>query len=404
MKKVIAVLLALNTIFLSGCWDERELNELGLVMAVGIDKKKGGEYYTVTVQIAKPSSAAGQGGKSGGGEDAVWVGSAQGNTIFEAVRNIAKFSSRRIMWAHNNVIIIGQSLAEQDVTPVVDFFTRNHELRMKTWVGVAHGDARPYIEAKTGIENIPAFSIGELFRYNEFPSEGIATDMVEFFRDFKAEATQPLASAINMGKEKEAQSNQGKQIELEGAAVFKGPKLIGFLTPEETRGIAWLRKNINSSLIVVGGIGKEKINASVELRGIKIKQRAEVKGDTPTILIDFQAKGDINELDAPTTMNAQELKNAVQEEAAKQVIKEIKLGVDKVQKDYKSDVTRFAMMTHIADKNAWYSEIKNNWEDIYPQVPVKINASIDIESAATYEIPIKLEHKAGELINETENR
>lgn len=399
MKKIIAIILALNTIFLTGCWDSRELNELGLVMAVGVDKKKGSNEFTVTVQVAKPSSASGQGGKSGGGNQPVWVGTARGNTIFEAIRNIAKFSSRRIMWAHNNVIIIGESLAEEDITPVIDFFTRNHELRMKTWVAISHGDARPYIEAKTGIENIPAFSIAELFRYYELPAESIASDMVRVFRDFKAEATQSLISALNMPEGEEAQSNQGRQIELEGAAVFKGNKLIGWLSPEETRGVVWVRGELKNAIVDVGDVGEEKLKVSIELKDIKVKSKAHVvPGEIPSITIDINAKADITELDHVTKMTTDELKAVVQEEATKQITRQIKLGVDKVQKEFKSDVVRFAMMTHIANKEEWYNRIKPKWEEIYPMVPVSISAQIDIESGALYQIPIKLEHKAGEEI------
>ena len=37
MKKCMFVLLILS-LFLTGCWDRRELNELGITMALGIDK------------------------------------------------------------------------------------------------------------------------------------------------------------------------------------------------------------------------------------------------------------------------------------------------------------------------------------------------------------------------------
>ena len=84
----------------------RELDDLGLVMVVGIDKIKETNNFRITAQIAKPSGA-GQAKGDSGGDEPVWTGSAEGNSIFEAIRNLAKFSSRRIMWAHNNVVIIG---------------------------------------------------------------------------------------------------------------------------------------------------------------------------------------------------------------------------------------------------------------------------------------------------------
>lgn len=394
MKKILPLILVFIMVFLSGCWDTRELNEIGLVMAVGIDRKKGERYFTVTVQIAKPSSAAGQGGKSGGGEDAVWVGSARGKTIFEAVRNIAKSSSRRVMWAHNNIIIIGESLAEQDVSPVVDFFTQNHELRMKTWVAVAHGDAKAYIAAKTGIENIPGISLAELFRYHELPAESVATDMVRFFRDYKSETTQPLVSALTMQDEEEvAPGSNGRQIQLEGAAVFRGTKMIGWTSPEETRGLAWLRNEMGNSIIVVSGFENEEQKVSVELKDTKIKMKAKVEGEIPSIIIDIRAKGDISEIDLPSDKNMEKLKAEVEAKAAYEIKREIKLGLDKVQKEYKSDVLNFGRIVHIANKHEWYKRLDMKWEEIYPQVPYTVNVTLDIDSAATYQEPLEYDNR-----------
>lgn len=393
MKRFIAVILVLNTIFLSGCWDSRELNELGLVMAVGVDKEKGGDLYTVTAQVAKPSSASGQGGKSGGGgEQPVWVGSAQGKTIFEAVRNMAKFSSRRIMWAHNNIIIIGESLAEEDITPVVDFFTMNPELRMKTWVAVAHGDAKPYVTAKTGVENIPGISMAELFRYHELPAESTATDMVRLFRDFKSESTQPLVSALNKQNEEEVAGAE-KQVELEGAAVFKGTKLIGWTSPEETRGLAWIRNEMGNAIIVVQDVGEKKQNISVELSGTKVKTKAQLTGEMPSIDVEIKTKGDISEIDEPSDMTIDKLKELVKKETEREIKKEIKLGLDKVQKELKSDVLGFGRAVHIANKDEWYKRIENEWEYLYPQVAVNISVSVELNSATLYQEPIKIEKK-----------
>ena len=45
-------LLCILTILLSGCWSKRELNELAIVVALGIDKID--EDYEITVQIVDP--------------------------------------------------------------------------------------------------------------------------------------------------------------------------------------------------------------------------------------------------------------------------------------------------------------------------------------------------------------
>lgn len=403
MKKFIAVLLALNTIFLSGCWDMRELNELGLVMAVGVDKSKDTGNFIITAQIAKPQSAASQGGKGGtGGELPVWIGTGEGKTIFEAIRNLAKTASRRVMWAHNNIIVIGKSMAEEDITPVVDFFTHNPELRMKTWVAVSHEDAGPIVSAQTGIENIPGISLAELFRYHELPSESITSDMLHVFSEFKSESRQPLLSMMRIKKGKKG--GKGDEVELSGAAVFKGSKMVGETSPEETRGLAFIRKETENAVIVVGGFEGEKQKVSVELKNTRVKIKSEIKGEIPNITVSITTDGSIAEEDQFSNLSIEELKAKVGAYAGKEIEREIKMGIDKVQKDYKSDVLGFGRIIHIQHRQEWNNGIKDKWDDIYPQVPITINAAVNVTSSVLFQQSMKEEKVSGGTSSESKNK
>lgn len=395
MKKLIAVFLVLNNIFLTGCWDMREINDLGLVMAVGVDRDKKTKNFVVTAQIARPSAIAG-GKTGGGGELPVWIGSAEGKTIFEAVRNLAKFSSRRVMWAHNNIVIIGQSLAEEDITPVMDFFVHNAELRMKTWIAVAHGDAKTYVAAQTGMESIPAISLAELFRYHELPAESVASDMLHVFSDFKSESRQPLLSALREKKKLASEGGGGSsggqgQIELAGAAVFKDRKMVGVLTPEDTRGVAWVRKDTKKAVIAVTGYENEEDKVSVEIKNSKLNIGSSIKGQIPAIDINLKVEGVISEQDTLDNTHIDDFKAKVEKLTSEEITREIRLGVDKVQKDYKSDILGFGRVVHIEHKKEWYGGLKEKWNDIFPQVPVNINVETKIKSSVLFEEPIKLE-------------
>ncbi len=143
MKKIRTVFLLLIILIspglLNGCYDLREINELGFVTAVGIDKADSPNRFIVTVQIANPSSGSDDKGSM---KNEVWIGTAEGKSIFDAVRKLTGISSKRIMWAHNNVVIIGESLAREGIIPVIDYFTHNLELRMKVGLVVSEGDAK----------------------------------------------------------------------------------------------------------------------------------------------------------------------------------------------------------------------------------------------------------------------
>ncbi|MGE5404426.1 MAG: hypothetical protein ACM3PP_05760, partial [Candidatus Saccharibacteria bacterium] len=87
-------------------------------------------------------------------------------------------SSRRIMWAHNNVVIIGESLARQGIIPVVDYFTHQPELRMKAEVVISRGDARDYITAKLGMDTPSGISFFLMERYRPLSAVSINSRML----------------------------------------------------------------------------------------------------------------------------------------------------------------------------------------------------------------------------------
>ena len=79
MRRISLIFMLLNLIILiNGCWDIREINELGLVTAVGIDKAEGQNKYSITVQIANPSNENASEGNNAA-KKTVWIGTAEGN-------------------------------------------------------------------------------------------------------------------------------------------------------------------------------------------------------------------------------------------------------------------------------------------------------------------------------------
>ncbi|PAK38788.1 spore gernimation protein KC, partial [Priestia megaterium] len=63
-KWSVLLLMILVTVLLSSCWSRKELTDLAIVSAMGVDKTEDGRY-TVTLQIINPGNVAG--GMQGGG-------------------------------------------------------------------------------------------------------------------------------------------------------------------------------------------------------------------------------------------------------------------------------------------------------------------------------------------------
>jgi len=312
MKKVTAVILiVINTLLLTGCWGMREINELGLVMAVGIDKDAGSNDYIVTVQIAKPTV------EGTSKVNKVWIGTARGKTIFDAVRALAQISSRRIMWAHNNLIIIGEAVARDGILPVIDFFSHNPEVRMQTFVVVAKGDAKQYLASASGLDEISGLGFREMYRYELLTAKSVQSNMLRITRKYFTEDRQPVIAGIDFEQEvikagAESAKHEIKTIVLGGAAVFKGAKMIGWLSPDETRGLAWIRNETATTLVTVPAPGDENRSVSVETTKVKAKIETEVNDGVPAITIKLSGDARIVEEDSATDLSIDEFKAVIE--------------------------------------------------------------------------------------------
>ncbi|MEK4342507.1 Ger(x)C family spore germination protein [Brevibacillus sp. FSL L8-0710] len=116
MRKPItmACLFLLLLVVLTGCWNRRELNELAIAVAMGVDKKD--NDYLVSIQIVNPGAVAAQ--RAGTDTAPVITYSTQGTSIFEALRRTTTKSPRKIYLSHMQVIVLGKEVAEEGINAI----------------------------------------------------------------------------------------------------------------------------------------------------------------------------------------------------------------------------------------------------------------------------------------------
>lgn len=390
MKKLVIFSLILCLLPLTGCWDMREINEIGLVMAVGVDYRcSDTNKYIVTVQMANPSGGSKDEGK-GSADNKVWVSSGEGETIFEAIRDLTKVASKRIMWAHNNLIIVGEELAKKDITSVVDFFTHNQELRMKTGVAVSHGEAKKYLNAKIGSGNIAGLEISKLFRYQKLTGKSVFSEMLGVYSDFTNEDAHSLITGIKFRRTDlipEGPEQTQDLVELSGAAIFNHSKMVGWLSEEETRGLNWVSRGIDDTVVSVQVEEDKNSTVAIEVSNIKSKINSYVTDEIPNFTISVSGKARIVEEDKSLSLTLDELKNKVEKLANNKIKDEITLGINKSQKEYKSDVLDLKKVLHIQHKKEWNKKYKSVWNELFPNVPIKVTVDIDITSSSLNQIP-----------------
>lgn len=390
--KGIVFLLITLSLLLTGCAGKRELNELAIVMAVGIDKGEEGNVR-VTAQIPRPSDARGQtGAPSGQTGDAIWSVSAEGKTLFEAIRNLGRFSPRRIFWAHNFIIVINEEFAKTGIQDVIDFFTRNPELRMNTWVAVTPDKAVEVVTTITGLEVIPGEAVDKLLRYSAITSQAPRTTMRNLYSSYLSEGSDPVLTRVRLVEKGVSNKDPGKmnvkQVELAGAGVFKKDKLIGILEGDEVRGLIPFIERLESVILSVSCPNDKSENVSLELRHQNFKIIPGYEDGKPTFHVKLVTYSSIAEADCPISLKDKKQVDEMEKELEELLYNDIKKIVDKVKKDYHADILRLGEEFNNKYPSEW-KQLKADWKERLQDAKIDIVVDAKIKNSVLLYNPTK---------------
>lgn len=384
MKKTSIFLFILFALFISGCEGKRELNELAIVVAMGIDKVENG--YEVTLQVVNPSSVSSKQGNSG--QSSVVTYHATGKSVFEAIREMTTVTPRKPYFSHIQILVLGKELAKNGISESLDFFSRDHELRSDFYVIVSdETSAREILSIFTPLEKIPA---SKLYNSLEVSDKVWAPTTHIHIHDLIKEISEKGKNAVLTNVRIVGEADLGKErvniekieppanLKYSGLALFKQDKLVGTLTENESKGYNYIKNNVKNTLGIIacpkGG------NLSVEITNAKTKMKGKVKNGVPSINVKINIKQNVGEVNCSIDLSKKKTNDYINKKTEARIKKIVEEALDAIQKDYQADVLGFGEAIYRADYKEW-KKIKNEWDEIFPYV--KVNVSVDVETTGS---------------------
>lgn len=365
-KKSLWLLLLFIMVFTSGCWDRRELENLAVVLGMGLNHTPGGEGYEVSFQIVRAAQIKSPGGSSGGGEKMrpFWILRSSGPTVFEAIRNATFQSSRRLFLSHSQVLVINEAVAREGLTPALDFFIRDHEPRLSLWLLLTAEDPVQIFDASAGLEMVSSQAISDLLQQYHLTSKIRPVRLAEYVRLIMAKTTAntlPVIRTIeNAGK---------KEFYFEGTGVIKGDKLVGFLDPIETRGLLWVLGEVQGGVITFDVPGK-KGKATLEIFTSSSTVTVQVKADKIHVKIEVQVRSGLGNQTTYTDLSTPDQFKKLETRQAEVIKGEIEAALAKA-REYGADIFGFGQQLYGHDNRAW-QRLAADWERHFREATVEI--------------------------------
>jgi len=378
---IVGLLLIVCLLFLPGCWGKREVENLAPLIAIGFDIGQKPNTYLITGQYALPQKGA------TGTEVENWTMSFEASTLREAYEMTYKVLDRTPFNGSAKLLVIGEDLAKAGFKDMLDFTQRYSEFRRTIYLVLTKGKAQDLLNVKLRNGELPALSVkADIEQGNElssFPVVRLGHYLTVLGRKSTAPII-PLVKSVKSGEggiEYQAEGKDAGEIKLEGAGVFRGDRLVGFLTDEETKGYMWLENDVVHRFIDTVGIGESKINFSAHVLSSKTKYK--VADNNGKIELQYQIKTSVaveevlgqdkqlSETEWSDLMKETEktFAKAIQKECELSIKKERELGLDFL-----------GIGRHIEQKNPTYwKTVKDQWEQKIADFPVSLDVQVRID-------------------------
>lgn len=385
MKRWVLLVSLFILLLLPGCWDHRELNELGVVSALGLDLNERGKMQ-ITVQVINPQAYITKGQE---GKTQTRILTSEGETFFDAVRDLMTKSGDRLFYPHNQVIVIGEDLARAGVRPILDFLERDPEIRLFTWVLLTKGKAEEVVRAPSDESLISAMHVMLLVDDYDSASKGIPRNILEFATMVYSEGIEPVLGKIEFYEEKGNPTYQ-----LIGGGAFKGDKLIDWLDAGEARGYLWVHNDVKGGIITAytkegaenpaQADGSSGLGERISFEIIRTKSRVKpvLEGEKLSFVIDLDVTCNLGErTDNKETITKEDFKE-LEKILSQAVIGEVQGIVDKAQKELRSDILGFGLTTKRKYPDYW-NQHKEQWEEMFPELEVEILVKAVVDGNGT---------------------
>jgi spore germination protein KC len=382
---ILIICLTLSTAI--GCWNNMDITKRSIAVAVGIDITDDNKIE-VTVQVVKTQALKGeQEGGSGSKDNPVWVLSSTGESTFDAIRNFLKIINRKIFFTDTQVIVIGERLARHGIMEVMDFFERDQETNLQAFILIAiNSTAKDIINAKTGLDKIPAVHIADTLENNTALSKTRSIKLFDALKEMGSNGRDVVIGTI------ESSNNKGRALvenmKIEGAAVFEKDKMVGWLNGNQTRGLLFIESKVKSTIIYFADQSKGNKKVSIEVLRSKGKKSAKFNGENLEFNVDIKVEGNIGGQQVLEDLTKEDTIKMLESQTEKVIEKEIQDVIATAKKDYIIDIFGFGEIVHRKYPGEW-NKFKKTWGKTFAEVPVNVNVTAKIRGSGYITKPTK---------------
>lgn len=374
MKRIKFLILLLP--LLSGCYNYRELNELGITTAVSIDYKD--DAFYVMAEVINPIKQ--QDASSSNNSPFVNYNSSS-SSLQDAFRKVVLESPRQLYAAQLEIIVLSEEVVNNHLEEVLEYFARNPETRTEIKIIVAKTeDSTKAITLQTLLTSL---SSSNIIKSLELQNKVLGVsypvtlnELLNMYIDPYLEVVLPsmtLYGDYEIGDEKEniTTSSPKAIVKIDGSTITKDNKILGYLDLEESKVLSMINGKLKETIIKMNYYDGYII---FEPNRIKVSRELDIKNN----IIKINISGYSKTKEIQSNINIKDPKEVEKLNKAlnKELEKKVTDTFTSIREKYDTDIFGFQEL-YYRTNHKYFKENCTNWyEDIYPKIKLEVKANI----------------------------
>lgn len=374
MKRIKFLILLLP--LLSGCYNYRELNELGITTAVSIDYKDNNFY--VIAEVINPIKQ--QDASSSNNSPFINYNSSS-SSLQDAFRKVVLESPRQLYAAQLEIIVLSEEVVNNHLEEVLEYFARDPESRTEIKIIVAKTeDSTKAITLQTLLTSL---SSSNIIKSLDLQSKvlGMAypvtlNELLNMYIDPYLEVVLPsmtLYGNYEIGDEKEniTTSSPKAIVKIDGSTITKDNKILGYLDLEESKILNLINGKLKETIIKMNYYDGYII---FEPNRIKVSRELDIKNNIIKINISGYSK--TKEIQSNINLKDPKEVKKLNKALNMELEKKITDTFNSIREKYGTDVFVFQELYYRTNYKYFKENCTNWYEDIYPKIKLEVKANV----------------------------
>ena len=370
MKRIKFLILLLP--LLSGCYNYRELNELGITTAVSINN------FYVIAEVINPIKQ--QDASSSNNSPFVNYNSSS-SSLQDAFRKVVLESPRQLYAAQLEIIVLSEEVVNNHLEEVLEYFARDPESRTEIKIIVAKTeDSTKAITLQTLLTSL---SSSNIINSLDLQSKVLGmsypvtlNELLNMYIDPYLEVVLPsmtLYGNYEIGDEKEniTTSSPKAIVKIDGSTITKDNKILGYLDLEESKILNLINGKLKETIIKMNYYDGYII---FEPNRIKVSRELDIKNNIIKINISGYSKTKEiqSNIDLKDPKEVEKLNKALNMELEKKITDTF----NSIREKYGTDVFGFQELYYRTNYKYFKENCTNWYENIYPKIKLEVKANV----------------------------